>query len=467
VQAEDVAFAGVERQRAMLAEGSLNATELVSLSLQRIQRLNSSLNAFVSVRAAAAMREASEAQTLLDDGDRRPLLGIPFAVKDEHDLAGEVTSYGTGAITKVARHDSEIVQTLREAGAIPVGKTTLPELGMHPFTESATWGVTHNPWDLSRTPGGSSGGSAAAVAAGLVPFATAGDGGGSIRIPASCCNLFGLKVQRGRVSTRPHPESVGRLSVFGVLTQNVADAALLYDLLAGASTSTPIEWERSLHESVVNEPRHLRIGLASRLGVRAEVVPEVERLVTRVVNTLRESGHVVSEVKFDPGDWLTAFTILGMQTLLDSAKPLETPERLERRTRSTLRTAGLMKGRAVRWAVRRQQAITTRTNRVFDELDLVLTPTLAQPPVQVGTWAGQGPLRTSRGVGKWCPYTSLWNLIGHPAASIPAGFTDSGLPVGVQLLGPSNAEPALIAVASQLQNELGWTEVRPALKGCS
>jgi amidase len=232
VGAEDLVFAGVIRQRELLSAGLLRVRDLVGVFLDRIERQNSRLNAFVSLRRDAALREADEAQRSLDCGDARPLLGIPFAVKDEHDLAGEVTSYGTGATSRVAECDSEIVRVLRKAGAIPVGKTTLPELGMHPFTESVTWGVTRNPWNASRTPGGSSGGSAAAVAAGLVSFATAGDGGGSIRIPASCCNLFGLKVQRGRVSMGPHPESAGRLSVPGVLTLGVADTALLYDLLA-------------------------------------------------------------------------------------------------------------------------------------------------------------------------------------------------------------------------------------------
>ncbi len=265
---QDLAFAGVVRQRAMLADGSLRARELVSLYLDRLERLNPALNAFVSVRADAALREADQAQQSLDAGDTRPLLGIPFGVKDEHDLAGEVTSLGTGATTRVASHDSEVVRILRAAGAIPLGKTTLPELGMHPFTESITWGVTRNPWDLARTPGGSSGGSAAAVAAGLVSFATAGDGGGSIRVPASCCNLFGLKVQRGRVSTMPYLESVGGLSVIGVLTRDIEDAALLYDLLADrvhghrrcAGLGT------SLQESATADPGRLRIGVAYRIG---------------------------------------------------------------------------------------------------------------------------------------------------------------------------------------------------------
>ena len=458
-------FAGVVRQRAMLADGSLRALDLSSLYLDRIEHLNPALNAFVSVRADAALREAERAQHSLDAGDTRPLLGIPFGVKDEHDLAGEVTTLGTGATTRVAAHDSEVVRILRAEGAIPLGKTTLPELGMHPFTESMTWGVTRNPWDLSRTPGGSSGGSAAAVAAGLVSFATAGDGGGSIRIPASCCNLFGLKVQRGRVSAMPYPESVGGLSVVGVLTRDVEDAALLHDLLADPSSSSGVAmgWERSLQESVSADPGRLRIGVAYRLGVRARVAPEVRNLVARVATLLRELGHSVTEVKVDPGGWLLPFTILGMRTLIDEAHQLETPERLERRTRATLRTGSLAGTRVVDWAIGRQQKITARTNRVFVDVDLVLTPTLTAPPVEAGKWAGRGTLRTSRGVGRWCPYTSLWNFIGQPAASIPAGFDNSGLPVGAQLLAPTNAEPTLIAVASQLQRRLQWTTRRPPL----
>ena len=269
MQAEDLAYTGLVRQREMLANRSLEARELMSLYLDRIERLNPRLNTFVSVRTDAALREADEAQQSLDRGDPRPLLGIPFAIKDEHDLAGEVTAHGTGATARVAPRDSEIVAVLRKAGAIPVGKTALPELGMHPFTESVTWGVTRNPWDVSRTPGGSSGGSAAAVAAGLASFATASDGGGSIRIPASCCNLFGLKVQQGRVSMLPHSEPVGGLSVFGVLTHGVADAALLYDLLAdcAAGADHVSGWERSLRDSLVADPGRLRIGLAFRLGI--------------------------------------------------------------------------------------------------------------------------------------------------------------------------------------------------------
>ncbi len=263
----------------------------------------------------------------------------------------------------------------------------------------------------------------------------------------------------------PLPESPGRLSVTGVLTRDVGDAALLYDLLADESVSpaTPTGWERSLRDAVRADPGRLRVGVASRLGLRARVAPEVQRMVARVATALRGAGHDVSEVNVDPGSWLLPFTILGMRTLIDCAQLLDAPDRLERRTRTTLRTGAFMNQRVVRWALGRQEAIAARTNRVFDEVDLVLTPTLTQPPVDAGKWAGRGTLRTSRGVGQWCPYTSLWNFIGQPAASIPAGFTDSGLPVGAQLLAPSNAEPTLMSVTSQLENEFGWTEARPRL----
>ena len=210
---------GLAEQSALLAQGSLTVRQLVSMYLARIERLNPTLKAFVSVRPDAALEEGDRAQKLLAQSEQRPLLGLPFAVKDEHDVAGELTSFGTGACSTVADSDDEIVHLLRSAGAIPIGKTSLSELGMHPFTESPTWGIARNPWELSRTPGGSSGGSAAAVAAGLSSFATASDGGGSLRIPASCCNLFGLKVQRNRFAAESHQSAAGGLSVGGVLAR--------------------------------------------------------------------------------------------------------------------------------------------------------------------------------------------------------------------------------------------------------
>src|SRR3954452_8487009 len=195
----DLAFAGLERQARLVRSGELSSRELVATLLERITSLDPQLNAFRIVHAERALVEADQAQARLKGGDERPLLGVPVALKDEVDLAGELTTRGTDAFSDPAAADSEMVRRLREAGAIVVGKTLLPELAICGFTESATWGVTRNPWDRQRTPGGSSGGAAGAAAAGLVPIASASDGAGSIRIPAACCGLFGLKPQRGRV----------------------------------------------------------------------------------------------------------------------------------------------------------------------------------------------------------------------------------------------------------------------------
>ena len=453
VEPEELAFAGVHRQRELLREGSLKARELVAVYLDRIDRLNPRLNAFVSVRREAALAEADEAQRALDGGDRRPLLGIPFAVKDEQHLAGHVTSYGTGAIAEVALGDSDLVGTLREAGAIPVGKTTMPELGMHPFTESVTWGTTRNPWDLARTPGGSSGGTAAAVAAALVPFATAGDGGGSIRIPASCCNLFGLKVQRGRVRGDRDAQAPGGLSVNGVLARRVADTALLYDVLAGDA------WATSLGHAARLAPPKLRIGVTFNLGAPTRIDSEVRAVVERVAGVLGSLGHVVSPVKVRPGNWPPPFSIIGLRTLAEAGRAVPAHDGLEARTRSGLRLASFVSAPMLSWALRRQEELMARP--CFEDVDLLLTPTMALPPVPVGHWSGAGLLRTGLGVARFCPFTSLWNFLGHPAASVPGGFTANRLPVGVQLLARADDEPTLISVAAQLEAELRWPDERP------
>src|ERR1044072_2175420 len=205
---QDVAFAGAARQAGMVRAGEASPTELVRLSLDRIDRLDPELNAFRKVFPEKALLEAEQAEARLKAGEERPLLGVPIAIKDEVNIAGEVKMNGTDAFTEPAREDSEMVRRLREAGAIIVGLTRLPELAICGFTESATQGVTRNPWNPQRSPGGSSGGAGAPVAAGLVPIASAGDGGGSIRIPAASCGLFGLKPSRGRVSLAPIGETL-------------------------------------------------------------------------------------------------------------------------------------------------------------------------------------------------------------------------------------------------------------------
>ena len=232
MQPDELAYAGVTRQAALIRAGEVSSRELVELYLERIERLDPELNAFRSVLAERALADAGQADARRGAGDERPLLGVPIAVKDSEDVAGEPTAWGTAAHGGPAARDNEFVARLRAAGAVIVGKTNLPELAIMGDTEGPAFGVTRNPWDSDRTPGGSSGGSAAAVAAGLCAAATASDGAGSIRIPASCCGLVGLKPQRDRIPLAPLDEHWYGLSVVGFLTRTVADTALLLDATA-------------------------------------------------------------------------------------------------------------------------------------------------------------------------------------------------------------------------------------------
>jgi amidase len=442
----DTAFGGVLTQRRMLADGALSATELVSLCLERIARLNPRLNAFTAVRGDDALAEAATAQRAIDGGDQRPLLGIPFAVKDDLDVAGLPTSHGTGMTGHAASSDSDTIQILRAAGAIPIGKTTLPELGTHAFTASVAWGPTRNPWDLSRTPGGSSGGSAAAVAGGLVSFATGGDGGGSIRIPAACCNLFGLKLGG-------HAPD---LTVHGVLARTVEDTAALYDVIRG---------DQRLASAVAQPPARLRIGVTSRLGLPAHVAADVRCRVDELAETLTALGHDVNPVTVRPGNWGVPFSILGLRLLESQADPVEPRSGLEPSTQAALRVAGVVPDSLVGWARREQRRIAGRAARLFETLDVVVTPTMAVPPPAVEPWSGKGLVRDGLQMSRYYPFTSLWNFVALPAASVPIGLTPAGLPVGGQLLGGPGSEATLVGLSRQLESVLGWPELRPSSLG--
>src|SRR5271165_2144621 len=237
MEPSDVAYAGIARQAELIGAGEISSRDLVEVYLERIWRLDGALNSFRVVFSERARMEAEQADARREAGDQRPLLGVPIAVKDDIDVGGEVTAYGTNAFGEAAGADAEVVRRLREAGAVIIGKTHVPELTQWPFTETATYGATRNPWNRQHAPGGSSGGSAAAVAAGLVGAALGSDGAGSIRIPAAWCGLFGLKAQRGRVSMAPRVRPWYGLSVNGVLTRSVADTALFYDVASGAIDS--------------------------------------------------------------------------------------------------------------------------------------------------------------------------------------------------------------------------------------
>ena len=452
---DEVAFAGVAGQADLIRRGEVSARELVELALARIERLDRELNAFAAVYAERALLEAAQADARKRAGEDRPLLGIPVALKDEIDIAGEVTSYGTGAMMSKAPADAEVVRRLRAAGAIVVGKTTMPEFGLWPFTESATWGVTRNPWDPERTPGGSSGGSAAAVAAGIVPAALGADGAGSIRIPAACCGLFGLKPTRDRVPRAPHyPDS--HWIVFGALTRSVRDAGLMLDVLGDDG--------QSFEQAALTRPERLRIAVAPGFppGTLGRLSDDARAALDETAAQLRSLGHTVVEGKVDlrPRD-VPVIVGLILRGVRDLVAPAERPQRLERRTRAFARPGALLSERTTERLLNAERAIAARLTAAFDDHDLLLTPVMSAPAVPAGIMEGRGATVTYLWETGWVPFTILWNITGQPAASVPAGFSAEGLPLAVQIVGRPGDERTVLALAAELEAERPWADRRP------
>jgi amidase len=328
------------------------------------------------------------------------------------------------------------------------------------FTEGESWGITRNPWNPDRTSGGSSGGSAAAVAAGMTAGAIGGDGGGSIRTPAGCCGVVGLKPQRGRVSLAPQGETWYGLVVVGPIARTVLDTALLLDVIAdppGASRHTFTDAAR-------HTPPPLRVGFSLRPppGTRGKPDADVRSAVSETVDVLRTLGHTVREHDPDlPYATTLDFSARYLRGTHDELRVVPHPERLERRTRTMARLGGLFPPWVMRRLGEHAAALTSRINRVFDTADVLLMPTMTAPPFEAGRWRGRGALRTLRGIAAWTPYSAVWNVTGHPAIAIPAGFTADGLPLSVQLVGRPGDEATIISVAAQLEGERPWSQLRP------
>ncbi len=464
----DLAFVGALGQAEMVRAGEVSPVELVELYLERIARFDPKLNSFRVVFAERAMLEAKQAEARLKGGEDRPLLGVPIALKDSTDLAGELSAFGTDAFSEPARSDSEMVRRLREAGAIVIGKTQLPELAICGFTESATWGISRNPWDAQRSPGGSSGGSAAAVAAGLVGIASASDGAGSIRIPAASCGLFGLKPQRGRVSLAPDLQHWNGLSVNGCLSRTVADTALWLDVISGGSLEpgAPPPPKRSFLESARRTPQRLRVA-HSVAAPRALAPPIVTDLVTDAVTDtaelIRSLGH--ETIEQDPewggiGDNVVPRYLRG---IAEDFAAVPHPERLERRTRAIARLGARIPVALFERAHRAAAADAARINAVFERCDVLMTPVMGDTAIAVRRWEGRGALWTLLGMSRCYPYCIPWNHLGNPAMAVPAGFSAQGMPLSVQIIGRPGDEATLLSLAAEIEAARPWAEARPKL----
>lgn len=454
-------FAGAAEQARLVRDGELSARELVEATLRRIEALDPQLNAYRVVLAERALIEADQADARRRGGDARPLLGVPVAIKDDVDVAGEPTAWGTAAHAGPVARDAEVVRRLRAAGAVVIGKTLVPEMTMLPATDTTTFGAARNPWDLSRTPGGSSGGSAAAAAAGLCGVALGSDGAGSIRVPSAWTGLFGLKPTRDRVPLSPHDDAWQGLSVNGPLARTVADAALFLDATADGAP------EGGFLSAARRPPGRLRVAVSTKVppGALPRLGGEERAALEDTVALLRSLGHEV--VERDP-DFPPAVYAADMVRVLrgiadDVAAAMPHRERLEARTRRVAAVGAAIPAGVVRWARRSEAAFTARLGALWADVDVLLTPTATDGPYRAGQLGRMGATGFFLRAPERLPYVGVWNLTGQPACSVPAGLDRDGLPVGVQFVGRHGEEATLLSLAAQLEAELRWPDRRPPL----
>ena len=455
--------------------GDISARELVECALDRIEADEQGLNAFTVVDREGALATADA----IGAGDERPFAGVPIAIKDlsvatrglrvssGSDLFGEYTP----------DYDAHLVRRIRDAGFVIVGKTASPEMGIVPVTEPRRFGPTRNPWNTDHTPGGSSGGAAAAVAGGLVPISHASDGGGSIRIPAACCGLVGLKVSRGRISRGPD-QGENFLSVDGVVSRTVADTAAALDLLAGYEPGdaswAPPPFE-PFSETAGRDPGPLRVAMMVDPGVAVDLDPQAERATRDAASLLESLGHHVEQVDapvtFEQliemfTDLWAAMVSLGVMFGELVSGRQATDENIEPLTMA-LHQRGLETGSSnYLRSLTLLQRVARGAVEWSSQWDLVLTPALAKRPLRIGELdtCAPDPMATFRSSSDFTPFTPFVNVTGQPAIALPMYEGDDGLPLAVQLIGPPVSEGLLLSVATQLEAEQRWFERRPSLK---
>lgn len=471
----DLMFRPATELAGLVRSGEISATELVELSLERIEELNPKLNAFVDVDGERALEQAKG----INSGDERPFAGVPIAIKNNRPVSGMRWTLGCSLMADhVAAYDHSVVRRLKDAGFVIVGTTTLPEYGILPTSEARLFGPTRNPWDLNRTPGGSSGGSAAAVASGMVPVAHGNDGGGSTRIPAACCGLVGLKPQRGRISSAPELGD-SLLVTDGVLTRTVSDTAAILDVLSGyevgdATWAPPVS--EPFAEAAKRPPqRPLRIAATTTPPLAEAVVdPMCAGAVSEAAEILRSLGHSVEEVEppwqIDGlsalfGAVFCAHIALSMTfSAMVSGQPLneDAVEPMSWAIFSMIEQMNAVSGLA---ATIQLQAFARQLIAFLQPYDALLTPALAERPLPLGTLdtAAERPMETFTRSGLFTPFTPVFNASGQPGISLPLFEGEDGLPLGVQLVSRPAEEFSLLSLAAEMEQAHPWQDRRPPM----
>ena len=481
----------------LVRTGEITPLELVEVAMRRLEAVNQAVNAVV-------YRMDDEARELAGGVDRTAVFaGAPFLAKDlQSDYAGHPTSRGSRLLAgRVREYDTELVRRLRRTGVSVLGKTNLPEFGMLPYTEPQLWGPCRNPWALDRTPGGSSGGSAAAVAAGIVPMAGGGDGAGSIRMPASCCGLFGLKPTRGRnPAGRGRGESWRGAAIEHVLTRSVRDSAAMLDATHGPEPGAPFEISppaRPFSREVGADPGRLRIAWTTEPMLGASVHPDCAEAVTGTVKLLDDLGHEVVEdsPRVDGPKFARAFLCMLAGELGAELEELtralgRKPRRgeLEPLTWCLGLVSHALSAREYADSLRILERCGKSVGSFFTDVDVLVTPTLAEPPPQLGALPplpaeqqqlrvvgafGSGRIvrmaglldRMAEGAFDFTPWTPVFNISGQPATSVPLHWNSAGLPVGVHFVARVGDEATLLRLAAQLERARPWFHRLPEVAG--
>ena len=463
---DDLRHRTVVESAALVRGGDATPRELVTAALERIEALDPSLNAFAGVDAERALADADAVRA------GAAFAGVPFAVKANVPVAGRLLTMGSALLSgHRADHDAFLVARLKRAGFVVVGMTNLAEFAILPTTEPRHGGPTRNPWDMTRTPGGSSGGSAAAVAAGMVPAAHGNDGGGSIRIPAACSGLVGLKPSRGRISQGPG-SGASFLAAEGVLTRTVADTAALLDVLAGYEVGDAT-WAPKPAEpysvAARRDPGRLRVGVSTANYLGVAVTPGVEQALLEAAGLLAGHGHEVVEASPPLPDpellelFLTVFgpnVAVGIAAAEALAGRAAGPEDIEPLARAVLERAAAVPSHVYLAAQAQLQRMARTVVAFFADHDVLLTPTLARPPLPIGELHGCGkrPLEDLARSGAFAPFTALFNVTGQTAISVPMGLDAEQLPRSVQLVGRPLGEERLLQLAAQLESHFPWRD---------
>ena len=450
----------------LVRSGEVSARELLDQAVASIEATNPSLNAVVAVFE-------DEARRAIDRGlPPGPFHGVPFAIKDLWaNVAGWTTTNGSRLFASgpPSAKDSEVIRRYRQAGLVLVAKTNTPELGLSPSTEPALNGATHNPWDLAITPGGSSGGAAAAVASGIFAMAHASDGGGSIRIPASCCGLFGLKPTRGRISVGPERgEGWNGMSTQHVVTRSVRDSAAMLDASAGPMAGDPY-WAPPGSSSYLadarTDPAPLRIGLITESPTGVPVQPECRQAAEATARRCEQLGHEIVPLSWPAiiDDFVAARSaivpvqiVVTVDDFLAKTSRSLGPDDLEPMTRMLVDHARSTPATTYVAAVQAMHRLGRTLGLLFEDIDALVTPTMAAPPGPLGTLGADDLDRFIQTSGSMTAFTYLVNLTGQPAMSVPLDRSPNGLPIGSQVIGRFGDEATLFRLAGQLERAHPW-----------